>query len=82
MHYRADVSEPDPSPIILSKYLSEPGPSGPDGFRRARVGYPSTTPHYHTSSLEHVTYNMSCTSRWKSKNRKKGTLNQIRAVKI
>ena len=37
MHYRADVSEPDPSPIIISKYLSEPGPTrrvptGSDGL--------------------------------------------------
>ena len=30
MHYRADVSEPDP--IIISKYLSEPGPTGSDGL--------------------------------------------------
>ena len=37
MHYRADVSEPDPSPIIISNYLSEPGPTrrvptGSDGL--------------------------------------------------
>ena len=38
MHYRdRDVSEPDPSPIIISKYLSEPGPTrrvptGSDGL--------------------------------------------------
>ena len=27
MPYRADVSEPDPSPSIISKYLAEPGPA-------------------------------------------------------
>ena len=25
MPYRADVTEPDPNPNIISKYLSEPG---------------------------------------------------------
>src|SRR4029434_3380518 len=43
MPYHADVLEPDPSPIIISKYLSEPDPSGPVGFQRARVGYPSSS---------------------------------------
>src|SRR4029434_1183848 len=27
MPYRADVSEPDPSPSIISKYLAEPDPA-------------------------------------------------------
>ena len=30
MPYRADVTEPDPKLNIVSKYLSEPSPSGPD----------------------------------------------------
>ena len=35
---RVDVTEPDPNPSIISKYLSEP--SGLVGSRRAWVGYP------------------------------------------
>ena len=42
MSYCADVTEPDPNLNIISKYLSELGPSGPVGSRRARVGYPSS----------------------------------------
>ena len=44
MPYHADMSEPDPSPSIISKYLAEPDPArrGSVGFRRARVGYPSS----------------------------------------
>ena len=35
MPYRADVSEPDPSPSIISKYLSVPDPGGyPSSDRR------------------------------------------------
>ena len=36
MPYRADVSEPDPSPSIISKYLAEPDPA-PAGIRPLRV---------------------------------------------
>ena len=37
MPYGTDVSEPDPSPSIISKYLSEPGPTGSTGSGRART---------------------------------------------
>ena len=40
MPYRADVTEPDPNPNIISKYLSEPGPA-----RWVQFGYPSSSPH-------------------------------------
>ena len=56
MHYRGDVSEPDPSPIIISKYLSEPGPtrrlpSGSDGLGSGI--HPLMHTHTHESTAEH-----------------------------
>ena len=41
--YRADGTELNPNPKIISKYLSEPNPmSGTFGSRQARVGFPSS----------------------------------------
>ena len=45
MPYRADVTEPDPSPSIISKYLAEPGPA------RRVPWYPTSTVGVYTAPI-------------------------------
>src|SRR4029434_10195591 len=45
MHYRADVSKHDPSPIIISKYLSEPGPTRLSSNTQVHITDMHSPPH-------------------------------------